>query len=422
MVKSYMGNPSSFLALAALGAILSLCGAKPATDDKPPKSAIPYTGLDAEQLKALIRNRFDVIPWNGKPFRYAELLQLSPGKQPGTLKSISFNPDGGGNARTLQAKALKRLVAGERIYDVIPARGQKNAFLLVDTKNRNILVDAKLKSDARRLLPVPSTEERETAIQEDKEQLKKVNEVFSDGRFEMVETKHFLFCSDLPERVLAQVKTTLEKTYSTMEQKLIPDEENLFRGKTMIVLFSTSDDLASYGKREMDRVALNGSRLITHRQPNGDDQFAACLDDDANETVTHLARISAYAILDRYCSDVHLPSWIQEGIAQWATDSVLPGNKNSQSRARQAAEALREKPSLGDFFAAKQFDAPWQASVAGSLVDILIKTDSHAFHDFILQIKEGVPWREALKYNFDLTPDDLTQQYGRQIGMPDLRS
>ncbi|HEX4142142.1 MAG TPA: hypothetical protein VHY91_01220 [Pirellulales bacterium] len=402
--------------------IFCLAGAKPRAENKLPKSAIPYDGLDTDQLNALVGSRFDVVPVTGKPFENAELVQLTPGKQPGALKSISFNPDGGGNKRTLQAKALRRLVADARLYDVVPARGQKNAFLLVDTTSRNALVSAKLKSLNRKLWPTLSSEERETVIQENKDLLKKVNDAIPGDRFKMAETKHFLFYSDLPVTVVTQIESTLEKSYSTIGQKLgVPDDENIFRGKTMVALFSNTEDLASYGKREMGREELRGAELIL-AQPKGDNQLAAHIGDDPDETVANMVRCSTYAYLDHYRSNLTPPRWIHEGIAQWVMASAPPGNKELQSQLQSAAEALRKSPTLVDFFDAELFSTRWEPGVAMSLIGILIKTDPAAFPGFILQIKEGVPWREALQYNYGLTPDDVTQQFGRQIGVPDLQS
>lgn len=424
--RTYAARPGSggatfLFFLCTLALIFCLAGAKPRAESKPPKSAIPYEGLDADQLDALVGSRFDVVPWTGKPFENAELVQLTPGKQPGALKSISFNPDGG-NKRTLQAKALRRLVADDHVYDVVPARGQKSAFLLVDTTSRNALVSAKLQSLNRKLWPTLSREEREAVIQENKDLLKKVNAAIPGDRFKIAETKHFLFCSDLPATVEAQIESTLEKAYSTIGQKLgVPDDEQIFRGKTMIALFSKTEDLASYGKREMGREELRGAELIL-AQPKGDNQLAAHIGDDSDEVVANIVRCSTYAYLEHYRSNLALPRWIHEGFAQWVMANVPPGNKELQGHLQSAAEALRKSPTLVDFLDAELFSTRWEPSVAMSLIGILIKNDPGAFPGFILQIKEGVPWRDALQFNYGLTPDDLTQQFGRQIGVPDLQS
>ncbi len=391
-------------------------------DDKPPKSAVPYQGLDADHLQALAGSQCDVFPWTGKPFKHAELVQLVPGKQPGTLKSISFNPEGGGNKRTLQAKVLGRLIVGTRVHEVVPARGQKNAFLLIDTTSRDLQVSAKLKADGQKLWPVPSAAEREDAIEKNKRLLKKADDGVAGHPFKLTETKHFLVYSDLPEANVTPIGTALEKAYSTIGQKLgVSEDENIFRGKTMVALFSTQNSLEGFANRTTTWHDLGGAEAFGHALPNGDYQIAGYVGDDPGEATTDMVRYAAEAFLEHYRSDVALPKWIGEGFAQWISASVLPGNKDMQRRQRGAADALRESPHLVGFFDATDFDAPWKPGAAAALVDILIKTDPQAFRQFILQIKEGVPWREALEYHFGLTPDDLAQRYGAQIGLPDLR-
>ncbi len=46
---------------------------------------------------------------------------------------------------------------------------------------------------------------------------------------------------------------------------------------------------------------------------------------------------------------------------------------------------------------------------------------SHRYRDFIEGIKLGLPWEDALKKAYGLTPADLVRLYGQTIGIPDLR-
>ena len=126
-VATYFPCRRPFWAVLALTSAMAWCAwAKaPEEPDAQKPTGIPYEGLSAKDLKALVGARVDIVPRTGKTFRDAELVQLTPGKQPGTLRSIDFKPADGGSKRNLPAKSLVRIVAGTRVCEVMPDRGQK---------------------------------------------------------------------------------------------------------------------------------------------------------------------------------------------------------------------------------------------------------------------------------------------------------
>jgi hypothetical protein len=122
----------------------------------------------------------------------------------------------------------------------------------------------------------------------------------------------------------------------------------------------------------------------------------------------------------RYRSNVYLPAWVSEGIAEWVTASVLPNNRFSRGRQEKAAETARSIGSLDGFFDVKNLKS-WQYGVAASVADILIKTDAQAYRALIQGIKEGQTWEESLQDSYGLSSADLIQLYANQIGVPSLR-
>ena len=63
----------------------------------------------------------------------------------------------------------------------------------------------------------------------------------------------------------------------------------------------------------------------------------------------------------------------------------------------------------------------WQYGVALRMTKFLIKKDKKKYIRLIETLKEGVPWKKALKEVYGVTPEQLTTAYGRAVGIPDLK-
>ena len=93
----------------------------------------------------------------------------------------------------------------------------------------------------------------------------------------------------------------------------------------------------------------------------------------------------------------------------------------------------------GDFFTRQNIDA-WQYGVAASMTDFLLKYDptgkasktssrqararsaaNNPYRKLIEAIKLGVPWEDALMHAYKMTPEQLTDAYGRSMGIQDLK-
>ena len=111
---------------------------------------------------------------------------------------------------------------------------------------------------------------------------------------------------------------------------------------------------------------------------NGDVLTACYVGDDPNNFIADLIRDTARSYMFRYRSNVYLPAWLGEGIAEWVSGSIVPNKQAARSRQDRAAQTARNIGSLDGFFQAKNLKG-WQWGVASSIADILIKTDAQAY-------------------------------------------
>jgi hypothetical protein len=415
-------RPRIWHLLALVIALVWCGGAKPPPkSDAPPPTGIPYEGIDAKEMKALVGKTVDLIPLKGKTIKNVELVKLTPGKQPGVLQSIAFKSEGG-PTRNLRAATVARLVAGTRFYDVIADRQKKGAFLLVDIERRDALVNVRLeKKGGYSLWPVLTADEQDKALDENKEFLKKIDNAIPNRKFQLHETSYYLFYTDIPEGDVAPIIANLDSMYLTLGQKFgVYEGTNIWHGKAMIVVFSTKDLFARFEKIVMEIPDVGDSQGFYHPSYNGDVLTACAVGDDAAFFVSVLIHDTARSYMFRYRSNVYLPAWVSEGIAEWVTASVLPNNRFSRGRQEKAAETARSIGSLDGFFDVKNLKS-WQYGVAASVADILIKTDAQAYRALIQGIKEGQTWEESLQDSYGLSSADLIQLYANQIGVPSLR-
>jgi hypothetical protein len=139
-----------------------------------------------------------------------------------------------------------------------------------------------------------------------------------------------------------------------------------------------------------------------------------------------LVHETAHGFVHRYKSSVFIPSWVNEGIADWVAAAVVQADKSAQQRQRDAALRVRQTGSLGgNFFDEGQNIQGWQYGVASSLVDMMLKLDTSKtrtkYKEFFDLMKEGHKPEEALQKTYGANFEQLTAHYGSLVGVPNLR-
>jgi hypothetical protein len=157
---------------------------------------------------------------------------------------------------------------------------------------------------------------------------------------------------------------------------------------------------------------FSDGRVLTSVYRGNDPVFFASL----------LVHETSHGFLHRIRSSGRIPPWMNEGLAEWIAQVVVPQSDVVQGRFSEALPILRSQGSLGgDFLDDSGRIESWQYGASAVLTQFLISTDANAYRAMITAIKEGYTWQEALDVTFGLKPEELAFAFGRSIGIPQLR-
>jgi hypothetical protein len=135
-----------------------------------------------------------------------------------------------------------------------------------------------------------------------------------------------------------------------------------------------------------------------------------------------LVHETSHGFIHRYRTAAQLPTWVNEGMADWIAAALVPQSTSVKRRQLEAIQKMSQTRSMGgSFLTTKDHIEPWQYGTASSITDLLIRTNKAGYTRFIQGIKEGTKWQDSLQAAFKVTPEQLVTQYGQAIGIADLQ-
>lgn len=239
-------------------------------------------------------------------------------------------------------------------------------------------------------------------------------------RLALHETRYFLFYSDLPHREARQWAGLLDKMYERLAELFaLPEGHNLFRGKAVIFVFQREADYHRF-QQQMHGTASKGSLGMCHGFGNGHVHIAFYRPDDNWKFAHVLVHESVHGFLHRYQSPVHIPSWVNEGLAEYIACQLVPQAGVREPRLNHARASLLQKKSFAGMFDAPSIEA-WQYGVALDLTEFMIANSKKRYADFVEGIKEGLTWRESLEQRYGVPLERLVAAYAHAHELRDLR-
>ena len=295
--------------------------------------------------------------------------------------------------------------------------------MLVDVAEKNKVVAARLKAKRKRVWPILSAKQQAEAVREHKDFLETVRRSFPALPLRLYETKFFLFFTDMPPAHIAGYIAQLDNMNVELGKQFgVPQGENIWRGKAVFIVFVNRASFVQFESKfmKLDPVATNGKQGICHQSGGGNVIVACYRGDDPRFFAQVLVHETTHGYLHRFKSSARIPSWLNEGIAEWVSAVVVRSSRVPQKRQQEAVLRLKQTGVIGPSFFDKKIEA-WHYGVASKITDSLIKADPRAFGSWIVSIKEGIDWAEGLQNTFGITPQQLIQAYGRSIGLPMIR-
>ncbi len=390
----------------------------PELEDDYFKYAVTLTG---EESPIAAGKTVTLFQTNGKTLSEMEITDTQLGKGDETVKQFSIQDADGKKKQKLAGGIVARLRSGDRDYEVA-LDPSKKGHVLIDVTQRDLDINAKLKSSRRQLWNDQTEDERAKTIADYKEFLQRVQ---ANYQFPMrlTETKFFLFFTDIPVNQVAPYISNLDAMYSELCKGFgVPLGKNIWLGKSIIVAFADQTSFHAFEEKFMDNPNSEGAAGINHSSSDGRALIACFRGNDPVFFAKVMVHETAHGFLHRLRSNVPIPPWINEGVADWVAATVVKNSPTVAQRQKAGIELIRQTNSLGaDFFQPDTHLSSAQYGIASNLTNFMLQIDPGRYRTFILGVKEGYTLEESLARSYGVTPGELIATYGRSIGMANLR-
>lgn len=232
------------------------------------------------------------------------------------------------------------------------------------------------------------------------------------------ETEHYLLYSDLPEPEARRSARRLDDLYDTLCETLeIPRGTRLFRGRCVIFIFQDRRDFIGFEAATFRTDARRAGGLchmigenvyVTFFKGNTPQRFDSVL---IHET-TH-------AFMYRYKSPAALPTWANEGLADFVAGHLTPHSTEPQDHWQHARNFVMAGGDASEIMEQTYRNGKWfdenSYPVSHMLVRFMLKYKPRAFKDWIDDIKEGRDWERSMAVRFGVTKDVLAQGFADEM-------
>ncbi len=378
--------------------------------------------LDGPEAKIAVGATVSLLLDTGKRFDDVEVTEWLLGKDNETVRSIGVkNPDKN-TKQKFAMSAVAQVQAGDRLFDVVldPA---KKSFVLLDTAKRDEVVSQRLRPTGHRLWGAYSDAEQAAFVEEHKAFLKRVSDAFAPTPMHLSETEYFLFLTDMPKNQVGGYIAHLDAMYLELCKAFgVPRGKNIWRGKSVIVAFAKKESFVQFESQFMNNPTADRSRGVHHGSTDGTAITACWRGDDPAFFAHVLVHETSHGFMHRFRSTIHIPPWINEGVADWVAAAVVRNCPETERRQRDGLAEMQSTGRLGgEFFDENSRLVRWQYGAASHLTSFLLSVDPTRYRALLTGIKEGFTSEESLKLAYGWTPTELVRRYGATIGIPNLQ-
>ena len=129
-----------------------------------------------------------------------------------------------------------------------------------------------------------------------------------------------------------------------------------------------------------------------------------------------LVHEASHGFMHRYGSPARLPSWADEGYAEYVAAESFPNSTTKDDRKPQGLQWIRSGTNdVLNVLHMNYEDGSWPGpdaigyAIGYLTVDYLIQTNHQAFGEWVKDVKGGLSWEEALKKRFGWSITQLAQ-------------
>lgn len=383
-------------------------------------------GVDAPDLAGLTGKTVSVLLKNGKYLQDAEVTKTVPGAEPNTLKSLSVRPAGDKRIQTTAAMNVTEIfLEGQPLDVAIDLKSKLLKFSAEERRERlawEEKVSAQLEKRQARLWPELTAEENAEAVAEYKTFLDEVRQASPALPWTLYETRYYLFYTDMPAAQIAGYVSYLDAMYTQLCKAFgVPEGKNIWRGKCVILAFVDEANFQAFERKYYNHDA-RGAQGLCHSHGDGKVIMSCYRGDDPTFFGVVLVHETSHGFVHRVKSSARVPTWVNEGIADWIAQAVVTSDKEVQRRQQDGITRIRQSGSVGTNFLADDAKIEaWQYGLATNMVTYLLKLDGKKYRQFIEGIKEGLSPEDSLQQSYGMNYQQFLVRYGQSVGVPNLR-
>lgn len=235
----------------------------------------------------------------------------------------------------------------------------------------------------------------------------------ADVELDLVETEHFLLYTDLSGAETRRWAGKLDEMYATLLRTLaMPADAELFNGKCVIFIFRLREDFVRFEREAMGVPNAERAAGLCHfRGPNVYVSFFRGRDAARFNSV--LIHETVHAFMYRYRSPARLPTWADEGLADYVAGYLTPNSDEPRRHWQHVRDFLRTGGDPIEIMNQSYIDGSWFTEdsypVSHMLVRFMLKHRAPAFKEWIDAVKAGEDWNDSLASSFGVSREDLAE-------------
>ena len=264
-------------------------------------------------------------------------------------------------------------------------------------------------------------EQHVVALAELKEMVTRIEKSFS--KMKLYETERYLFCSNLPPAHIGPYVQQLDRMHRLMKSMYrIPPEQRVWLGKALIVAFASKKQFQRFERTFMEHTDVGSAHGFCHQKNDGK-VIVSCYDSGiAGSFGPTLVHEASHGFVWRYKSRVIIPSWIDEGLAEYVAERIVPTSQSLRLKEIQGLQSIARSRKLfgllGDGQSTFRLD---HYGIAKLAVRFLIRLNSDKFKLLIDELKSGKTYQESLMRSYGVTPEQMVKAFGQSLGIPNLK-
>ena len=235
-------------------------------------------------------------------------------------------------------------------------------------------------------------------------------------RYSVVEAKYWVLYADLPIDETKDLARRMDAMYQTVAQMFaLPDGLNIFHGKAVVIISATEPHYRAIEMAAFNSMPPPGAIGLCH-MVGPKVVVTAYKSDDANRFMATLVHEASHGFMHRYGSPSRLPSWADEGYAEYVAAESFPNSTTKGDRKPQGLQWIRSGTNdIQNVLRMNYEDGSWPGpdaigyAIGYLAVDYLVQTNRKGFGEWVKDVKSGLSWEEALQKRFGWSAAQLAQ-------------